>query len=78
MHALVGGVSSLTTIAQHLEGGIALKHRIKSVDRLLGHHLVHRHFLQRLAQIVPPEYWGERQTAAIGMSFHRHRTYRAP
>lgn len=38
---LVGGVGSLTAIAQHLQGGTTLKHRIKSVDRLLGNVSVH-------------------------------------
>ena len=33
---LRGGITSLSAIALHLSRGIALKHRLKSVDRLLG------------------------------------------
>jgi len=38
---LHGGVTSLSAIALGLGGGIALKHRIKSVDRLLGNSALH-------------------------------------
>jgi hypothetical protein len=31
-----GGITSLSAIALSLDGGIRLKHRLKSVDRLLG------------------------------------------
>ncbi len=33
---LRGGITSLSAIALHLCQGIALRHRLKSVDRLLG------------------------------------------
>jgi hypothetical protein len=39
---LRGGITSLSAIALHLGRGIALKHRLKSVDRLLGNCALHR------------------------------------
>lgn len=39
---LHGGVTSLSAIALCLDGGTALKHRLKSVDRLLGNPALHR------------------------------------
>lgn len=40
---LSAGVSSLCGIAQGLSGAVALKHRVKSVDRLLGNAELHGH-----------------------------------
>ena len=39
---LRGGVTSLSAIALHLSQDIAFKHRLKSVDRLLGNPALHR------------------------------------
>lgn len=39
---LQGGIASLTAIALHLDSPTPLKHRIKSVDRLLGNRELHR------------------------------------
>lgn len=39
---LRGGTVSLSAVALHLDGGVALKHRLKSVDRLLGNPALHR------------------------------------
>src|SRR4030065_1164548 len=39
---LHGGVTSLSAIALHLSQDIAFKHRLKSVDRLLGNPALHR------------------------------------
>lgn len=39
---LRGGITSLSAIALHLGRGIALKHRLKSVDRLLGNRTLHQ------------------------------------
>jgi hypothetical protein len=50
---LQGGTVSLSAIAVHLCGGIALKHRLKSIDRLLGNAALHRvrfDVYRRLAQ----------------------------
>jgi hypothetical protein len=50
---LRGGITSLSAIALHLGRGIALKHRLKSVDRLLGNCALHRERLdvyRRLAR----------------------------
>ena len=41
---LHGGITSLSAIALSLGGGIALKHRLKSVDRLLGNTGLHLAF----------------------------------
>ncbi|MDB5773586.1 MAG: hypothetical protein JWM42_3960 [Burkholderia sp.] len=38
---LRGGVTSLSAIALHLGNGITMKHRLKSVDRLLGNDALH-------------------------------------
>jgi hypothetical protein len=38
---LRGGVTSLSAIALHLGNGITMKHRLKSVDRLLGNEALH-------------------------------------
>jgi hypothetical protein len=38
---LRGGVTSLSAIALHLGNGLAMKHRLKSVDRLLGNDALH-------------------------------------
>lgn len=50
---LRGGITSLSAVALHLGRGIALKHRLKSVDRLLGNRALHRERFEvyrRLAQ----------------------------
>jgi hypothetical protein len=50
---LRGGITSLSAIALHLGRGIALKHRLKSIDRLLGNRALHRarfEVYRRLAQ----------------------------
>ena len=50
---LGGGTVNLSTIALHLRGDIAFKHRLKSVDRLLGNTALYRRRLalyRRLAQ----------------------------
>lgn len=50
---LRGGTVSLSAVALHLGHGIALKHRLKSVDRLLGNPVLHRmraDLYRRLAQ----------------------------
>ena len=39
---LHGGITRLSAIALCLDGGTALKHRLKSVDRLLGNPALHR------------------------------------
>ena len=39
---LHGGITSLSAIALRLDGGTTLKHRLKSVDRLLGNPALHR------------------------------------
>ena len=41
---LHGGITSLSAIALNLGGGIAFKHRLKSVDRLLGNTGLHLAF----------------------------------
>lgn len=67
---LHGGVTSLSAIALNLGGDIALKHRIKSVDRLLGNSGLHRSFrelyrcvallwLQDLPQILIVVDWSD-------------------
>lgn len=50
---LRGGITSLSAIALGLDGSIALKHRLKSVDRLLGNGALHQmrgEIYRRLAQ----------------------------
>ena len=67
---LHGGITSLSEIALSLGGGIPLKHRIKSVDRLLGNSGLHRSFgelyrcialrwLQDLPQILIVVDWSD-------------------
>jgi hypothetical protein len=62
--------SSLSTIALHLHGHTALKHRIKSVDRLLGNTAMHRtrqrlyhciaeHWLDGLQQLLVEVDWSD-------------------
>ena len=67
---LRGGISSLTAIALYLESATTLKHRIKSVDRLLGngglylarealYRSVARHWLQGLSQLLVVVDWSD-------------------
>lgn len=67
---LHGGITSLSAIALSLGGGITLKHRLKSVDRLLGNSGLHRsfgelyrcialHWLKDLPQILIVVDWSD-------------------
>lgn len=67
---LRGGVTSLSAIALHLGPGIAFKHRLKSVDRLLGNPALHRargglyrclaqHWLKDVAQWLVVVDWSD-------------------
>jgi hypothetical protein len=67
---LRGGVTSLSAIALNLGGGIALKHRLKSVDRLLGnaglqraraelYRCIARRWLKDLSQLLVVIDWSD-------------------
>lgn len=62
--AVAGGHLSLSDLARHLAGPVALRHRVKRIDRLLGNETIHHH-REAIYRDIAGAWLSDLQTALI-------------